>query len=161
MDHGSPQERFQALLRSDRRFRPEAYNFVFEALDHTVQTKYSDEDGKTEAQDSDESTALVSRHVTGPDLLEGVRQLAIDHFGCLAHTVMERWGITESIDFGEIVFNLVEYGLMGSQESDSKEDFRDGYGGAPLRDVFTVHPELEYYPERDEWTATYKGAVFG
>ncbi|MEM7261627.1 MAG: Minf_1886 family protein [Planctomycetota bacterium] len=148
----SPQERFQALLRADTRFKPEAYNFIFEALDHTVREKYGE---------GEEDTASASRHVTGPDLLEGIRDLAIESFGCLASTVLDCWGIGQSDDFGELVFNLVEYGLMGSQESDSKEDFSDGYGGLPLADVFYVRPTLDYDPERDEWTASYESAVYG
>ncbi len=152
MDSSSPQERFQSLLRNDKRFKPEAYNFVFEALDHTVRTKYGD---------CDETAAPSSQHVTGPDLLEGIRELALEMFGCLAGTVIDCWGIEKSDHFGDIVFNLVEYGLMGSQDSDSKEDFSGGYDGIPLGDVFFVRPTLDYDPERDEWTASYDSAVYG
>ena len=30
-------------------------------------------------------------------------------------------------DFGEIVFNLVEHGILGRTENDSLEDFENGY----------------------------------
>ncbi|MCA8962600.1 MAG: hypothetical protein KDC38_18875 [Planctomycetes bacterium] len=153
MEPATPQERFQALLRHDPRYKPEAYNFIFEALDHTVRLKYGD--------DLDEELPPGNQHVSGPDLLEGIRELAIESFGCLAGTVLDCWGIHRTNDFGEIVFNLVEYGLMGSQESDSKEDFADGYDGLPLHEVFVVRPVLDYDPDRDEWTASYENAVFG
>lgn len=155
MEQPTPQERFQELLRRDRRYQTEAYNFVFEALDFTVRIKYGDE------SDSEDERPALNQHVTGPDLLEGVRQLALETFGCMTATVFEMWGIKSTEDVGEIVFNLIEYGLMGCQESDSKEDFADGYGGVPMWEVFTVRPILHYNPERDEWKATYKSEVFG
>ncbi|MFN0058260.1 MAG: Minf_1886 family protein [Planctomycetota bacterium] len=152
MTHGTPQERFQTLLRQDRRFMPEAYNFVFEALDYTVRLKH-----KPKSTDS----GMTSQHVTGQDLLEGIRQHAIASFGCLAPTVLDCWGVGQSEDFGDIVFNLIEYGLMGSQESDSKADFAKGYDGLPFHAVFSVKPVLEYSPEKDEWKASYESAVYG
>ena len=147
----SPQERFAALIRSDARYHPESYSFIFEALDHTVRMLNGNASGDN----------LVNKHVTGPQLLEGVRELALENFGCLALSVFHSWGIYKTDDFGELVFNLVEHGLMGKQESDEKEDFSDGYGGRALAEVFSVKPVFEYNAERDEWKATYESAVTG
>ena len=150
----TPQERFAALMRADRRFHPESYSFLFEALDYTVRMI-------TAADELSPSDSIVNQHVRGPELLEGIRRLALDSFGCLALSVFYSWGIRRSDDFGEIVFNLVDHGLMGSQQSDTKEDFQDGWGGRPFEDVFSVRPVFQYNPERDEWKATYESVVSG
>lgn len=132
-------EKFRNLLAADRRYDAESYNFIYEALDwtlhHLVRT---DQRG--------------SQHVTGRELLEGIRQYAIDQFGCLSLTVLESWGVNSTADFGEIVFNLVEHDLMGKQESDTKEDFCDAY---ELAEAFDLKPVFCYVPDRDEWRAAY------
>jgi len=63
------------------------------------------------------------RHITGRELAEGVRDLAIDRFGPMARTVLEHWGIRETRDVGRIVFALVETGILIKQEEDSLVDF--------------------------------------
>ena len=119
MDTSSPQERFAELIRSDNRYHPEAYSFVFEALDYTVRMMHG--------EDGPESESVVNKHVTGPQLLEGVRRYSLETFGCLVLSVFQSWGITKSEDFGEIVFNLVESRLLNTQECDRKDDFRNGF----------------------------------
>ena len=153
MEGSSPQERFEELIRQDSRFHPEAYKFVYDALDFTVRNKYSDVE---ESYDEDDDSQ--SQHVTGQDLLEGLRIFALEEFGCMAATVFDAWGVRRSEDFGEIVFNLVEHGLMGRQESDCKEDFAGGYGGRTFFEVFQVRPVIDYIPERDEWKTSYVNA---
>ncbi len=152
MESSSPQERFSELMENDPRFHSEAYGFVFEALDFTVRHVH----GKDE-----EGEALANQHVTGQDLLEGIRRFALERFGCLAASVFQFWGIDRSDHFGEIVFNLVDHGLMGKQETDCKDDFCGGFGGRPFEEVFQVHPVLEYYPDKDEWNASYEDVVYG
>jgi uncharacterized repeat protein (TIGR04138 family) len=63
------------------------------------------------------------RHLTGPELAEGCRDLALARYGVLARTVLEHWGIRSTADFGEVVFALVDTGLLMSQPHDSKDDF--------------------------------------
>lgn len=99
--------RLRDLVRSDARYPYEAYRFVFESLEHTVRM------------------IGERRHVSGRELLEGVRALALDQFGGLARMVLENWNIRKTDDFGEIVFNLVGAGLMGKTDTDRKEDFQD------------------------------------
>ena len=102
-------DRIRQIVRRDPRYRMEAYCYVFEALDFTLR-------------------ALPKpRHVSGQELCEGIRNLAIDRFGPLARTVFEHWGITETEDFGRIVFNLIDAELMGKTDSDSLDDFRNVY----------------------------------
>jgi uncharacterized repeat protein (TIGR04138 family) len=97
------------ILEKDTRYTPEAYLFVREGLDHTVR--------KLEAP----------RHVSGQELLDGMREYALKEFGPVARRVLSEWGINECIDFGHIVFNLVEEGLLGKTDEDSIKDFMNGY----------------------------------
>lgn len=63
------------------------------------------------------------RHISGRELAEGCRDLALDRWGLMARTVLEYWGITSTRDLGEIVFALVELGVLVKQESDCIESF--------------------------------------
>lgn len=108
------EERIVDVRRRDRRFARNAYYFVLDSLDHTMVGLGRD--------------GLVGegRHVGGKELLEGIRSLAAEQFGPMAPLVFQRWGIRESQDFGEIVFNLVDAGLLSRREEDSRLDFADG-----------------------------------
>ncbi|MHC4470375.1 MAG: Minf_1886 family protein [Planctomycetota bacterium] len=97
------------VIRLDPRFDPNAYYFIFEALEFTL------------------SGLNARRHVSGKELLEGIREYALDSFGYLAKTVFYEWGITSTEAIGEIVFNLVNANLLMKQDSDSMADFRNGY----------------------------------
>jgi uncharacterized repeat protein (TIGR04138 family) len=67
------------------------------------------------------------RHITGQELLEGIRQFALNQFGPMAVTVLEEWGVRNSRDFGEIVFSMVEIELLAKTENDNRDDFNNGY----------------------------------
>jgi uncharacterized repeat protein (TIGR04138 family) len=102
-------EGVRAVLQKDKRYRREAYEFVREALEYTrVWTKRRE-------------------HVTGQQLLEGIRRYALDQFGPMSKTVLNAWGVTKCEDFGTIVFNLIEQKIFSRTSQDSIEDFRDGY----------------------------------
>jgi uncharacterized repeat protein (TIGR04138 family) len=105
------------ICKEDGRFDRKAYDFVRVGLDHTVK----------ELRKKDSSRAEKSRHVTGPELLDGLRLYALDQFGPLTKTVLEAWGIRRCRDFGEIVFNLIEYNVFSKTDSDRREDFSDIY----------------------------------
>jgi len=107
--------RIERIIDTDPRYKLEAYLFLIEALEYTMQ--------KLERQG----------HVTGRELLEGIRDLAKTRFGPMARMVFESWGVKATDDFGEVVFNLVEAGILGKTEQDSKDDFRGVYDFA---DVF-------------------------
>ena len=102
------------ILASDSRYSRDAYLFVREALDFTQKLIIKENRGQV-------------RHVTGQELLNGIKQLALQQFGPMAATVFEEWGIKSCRDFGEIVFNMVEIGLLAKTEKDSREDFQNGY----------------------------------
>ena len=99
-----------AILRRDRRYAASAYFFLKEALDFTL--KRAAEGSRGEA-----------RHVAGPELAEGFRDHALEQFGPMASTLMREWGVHGCADIGEMVFLLIEDGVFGKQDSDSKEDF--------------------------------------
>ena len=102
------------ILAKDPRYQRDAYLFVKDALDHTQKIVVKENKGEL-------------RHVTGQELLGGIREYALTQFGPMTKMVFEEWGITRCEDFGEIVFNMVEIGLLGKTEKDSREDFANGY----------------------------------
>lgn len=93
----------------------EAYVFVQNGLQHTVKKLKGEATGKRDA----------TRHVTGQELSEGLRDYALMQWGFLAGTVLKRWNITRTDDFGRIVFSLIEYGWMSKTEEDREDDFRN------------------------------------
>jgi uncharacterized repeat protein (TIGR04138 family) len=75
------------------------------------------------------------RHVTGRELLFGIRDLALEQFGGLATMVFEVWGVRATADFGAIVWSLVESGLMSRSDTDALSDFEDVYD---FREAFRI-----------------------
>ena len=107
-------EALEKILAGDSRFAREAYLFVREALDFTQKMILKESRGQL-------------RHVSGQELLEGIRQYALQQFGPMAVTVFEDWGVKNCRDFGEIVFNMVEASLLAKTEKDTRDDFQNGY----------------------------------
>lgn len=68
-----------------------------------------------------------ARHITGRELTLGCRDLAIERYGPMARSVLEFWGIRSTRDLGELVFALVECGVLVKQESDDLDDFEAVY----------------------------------
>jgi uncharacterized repeat protein (TIGR04138 family) len=104
----------ERIVRKDPRFQPDAYDFVREALDFTQQ-RMASIGGDTR------------RHVSGQQLLEGIRLYALREFGPMTVAVFDAWGITRCADFGEIVFNLVDHRFLRKTENDRRDDFSPGY----------------------------------
>jgi uncharacterized repeat protein (TIGR04138 family) len=109
----SLEARIEELIRKDRRFTVEAYQYVFDALDYVLQHPAC--------------RSTVSRHITVSELLEGFRRLGLEQFGPLARCVFESWGVYSTGDFGEIVFKLIENDLLNQGDHDRKEDFANGF----------------------------------
>jgi len=107
-------EALDSIVRSDTRYQRDAYVFLRDALDFT-----------TKQQKKTKGTSV--RHVTGPELLEGLRQYALKEFGPMVMTVFDSWGVHSSEDIGNMVFNLIGAGIFGKTEEDSIEDFRNVY----------------------------------
>ena len=113
MQEVSFEEALAQIQAKDPRYTRDAYLFVREALDHT--------------QKSVAKSARRVRHVTGQELLEGIREFALQQFGPMAKTLLEEWGVRCCQDFGEIVFNMIEVGWLAKTEKDSRADFSDRY----------------------------------
>jgi uncharacterized repeat protein (TIGR04138 family) len=105
------------IVRRDRRFAYEAYEFVFEALGHTQKMV-----GRAP---EDDEVPGHEHHVSGKEILEGAVDLARQEFGFMAKTVFHQWGIRRTDDLGEIVFNLIESSLLSKTDADSRADFHD------------------------------------
>lgn len=114
MDSINFDEVLETILERDRRYHRDAYSFLREALDYTQNRAIKAPKGDV-------------RHVTGQELLDGIREYALNQYGPMALTVFEEWGIRTCEDFGEIVFNMVESNLLAKTEKDSREDFKSGY----------------------------------
>jgi uncharacterized repeat protein (TIGR04138 family) len=102
------------IVDKDPRYARDAYHFIKDALDFTQRLIGKESKGKV-------------RHVTGQELLDGIRQHALQQFGPMTVTVLAEWGVRNCRDFGEIVFNMVESSLLAKTERDSREDFQNGY----------------------------------
>ena len=111
-----PPSPIEEVIRADGRYPPEAYAFLHDALAHAVANVYGDK-----------QAAPGQSHVTGRQFCEAIREFAIDKWGMLAMTVLARWKITETIDFGNMVYLLIEHDFMKKTNEDSLEDFRDVY----------------------------------
>ena len=111
------EDRLKCVAARDGRYHINASRFVYEALDYTVKQLEK------------------KRHISGRELLEGIKNLAIEQFGALAIMVFDVWGLHKTDDFGNIVFNLVEAEMMSRSEDDTRDDFHDVY---KFRDVFRI-----------------------
>ena len=107
-------ETIEKILQRDRRYHRPAYHFVRESLDHTHKMM-----GKSDRD--------AIHHVTGQELLGGIRAHALEQFGPMTLTVLHEWGVRRCEDFGEIVFNMVESGLLAKTDNDSRDAFTGGY----------------------------------
>lgn len=121
------------LLRQDRRYKLEAYQFVRMGLTYAQDVLDLGDDTAAVLEPPPEGH--VPSHVTGQDLCQALRLLAHEQYGRLAKLVLAGWGIRSTGDFGEIVYNLIKIGEMSKSESDRREDFDDVYDF----DVAMVH----------------------
>ncbi|RYD44099.1 MAG: hypothetical protein EOP85_09615 [Verrucomicrobiaceae bacterium] len=101
-----------SILKRDKRFDPHAYFFLKDALDFTLKRIAESNNGQ-------------ARHVTGPELLAGYRDFALEQFGPMASTLMNEWSVRKCQDVGDMVFHLIEEQVFGKQETDKKEDFSE------------------------------------
>ncbi len=104
------------VLSTERKYHRNAYEFVFDSL------RYTQELLDRHLQSEEESA-----HISGQELLNGVRQLAQERYGLMAETVFRQWGVHSTEDFGRIVFELIERGEMRKTERDQLADFVDVY----------------------------------
>jgi len=120
------------ICKEDPRFDRRAYDFVRLGLDFTVK----------EIKKQDPDRVGKTAHVSGKELLEGMRLYALEQYGPLAMTVLDSWGVRRCQDLGDIVFNLIEYNVFSKTENDRREDFAEVY---TFEDAF-VKPFLPANP---------------
>jgi len=122
--------KLREIAEKDPRYLVEAYEFLFRALDFTME-----ELNRRDLPDED------SRHISAKELLFGIQRYSVQQFGYLARSVFNHWGVHTTDDFGEIVFNLVENDLLKKRPEDSREefaavyDFEDALDGPALDEV--------------------------
>lgn len=109
------EEVLEQILVKDKRYARDSYLFLREALDHTQKVV-----GKL-------TKGGHIRHVTGQELLSGIKDYALEQFGPMAITVFEEWGIRSCADIGEMVFIMVEHSLLAKTDRDTRADFESGY----------------------------------
>lgn len=115
-------EVIRTIRQDDPRYARGAYYFLRQALDYSLKELHK------------RGELDQSNHLSGQQLLEGIRLYAIDQYGPMARTVLESWGVSNCRDFGNIVFNLVECKVLGKTDQDSPEDFSKGYSFATAFD---------------------------
>ena len=107
-------EVLEKILEKHPQYHRDAYHFIREALDFTQSNISRENSGKV-------------RHVTGQELLSGIREYALHQYGPMSKMVLNEWGVTKSDDFGILVFNMIENGLLAKNSKDTREDFCNGY----------------------------------
>lgn len=112
-----------AIIAKRTRYPLDAFLFVQRGLDFTVTRLHGQIDDDFDAIDPE--SFETQRHVSGQDLCMGLRDFAIKEYGLLARTVLRRWSITSCRDFGQIVFAMVEGGLMRKTDDDTIHDFNN------------------------------------
>ncbi len=105
-------EVFQEIAESDGRYRREAYVFTLDAFNFAMEERRK---------------RGVNGHISGIGLCEAIREFAEQSFGYLTRTVFSQWGVTRTDDFGEIVFTMIEHGILSKHEDDRKEDFEAAF----------------------------------
>jgi uncharacterized repeat protein (TIGR04138 family) len=124
-----PSHPIAKLLKEDRRYSFDAYVFVFEALRYAQEELGLGAEVGSETEDDEPETrerrTSAPRHLTGQELCEAIRRYALEQYGYMAKCVLNQWGVAETGDFGEIVFNLIRVGEMRKTPDDRREDFDD------------------------------------
>lgn len=113
MDQTQKKDLLSSLLVNDSRYTRDAYEFLREALEFT--------------QRQIKRPPNAARHVSGQELLDGIREFALKQYGPMTQLVLQEWGIYRCEDFGEIVFNMIDYQILKKTSNDSREDFKGGY----------------------------------
>lgn len=100
----------------------DAFIFIQRGLDHTVRSIHGLMPKDIAPEDDSQN-----RHISGQQLCEGIRQYAVGQYGLMARMVLRRFKIYTTEDFGNLVFAMVDAGLMRKTEEDAIADFIDVY----------------------------------
>jgi uncharacterized repeat protein (TIGR04138 family) len=138
-----PSHPIAKLLQEDRRYKIDAYAFVFEALNYAQTQLGMGTERPPESEEEPEAPPPkeAERHLTGQQLCEAIRQYALEQYGYMAQCVLNSWGVKSTSDFGEIVFNLIGIGQMRKTTDDQREDFDNVFDfETGLRQSFKITP---------------------
>ncbi|MHC4562417.1 MAG: Minf_1886 family protein [Planctomycetota bacterium] len=105
----------EQIIRDDGRYPPEAFEFLNIGLKRAAQRRHG------------EDKPNVSRHVSGEEICLALRDMAVKQWGMLAPTVLKSWNITQTFDFGEMVYLMIKHGVWQKTPEDTVEHFRDVY----------------------------------
>ncbi len=105
----------EEVIVADGRYPIEAFSLLHEGLNRAVQDKHGEKAGTTGA------------HVSGADICHAIRALANERWGMMTKTVLKKWNIHETMDFGNMVYLMIEHDFLRRTDEDSLEDFRDVY----------------------------------
>ena len=128
----SDRHRLKRIAEKDARYQVEAYIFVLEALHYT------------------RHNLKMEGHVTGRQLLDGIKDLGIERYGAMTKMVFEHWGVRNTLDFGNIVINMVNEKILSKTSEDSIDDFKDVYD---FEEVFVK----KYQPDIDDSKRNLRG----
>ena len=138
-------QKIAELVRQDRRYRFEAYAFVFESLGYAHKVlgmgaaKRSESGTRKKSKPAAGEEEPSENHLSGQQLCEAIRLYALEQYGYMAKCVLNSWGVHKTGDFGEIVFNLIGIGEMRKTKDDRREDFDDVYDfETALRQEFRI-----------------------
>lgn len=104
----------EEIVHNDPRYAAEAYSFISDAVLYTSRKQEAD-------------SRIQKRHITGKELLLGIKEFAVNQFGPIAPEVLRYWGLNDSMAIGNVVFNMVNNQLLGKSQEDTIDDFRNGF----------------------------------
>lgn len=118
-------KKLELIVKKEKKYKKEAYEFLMQALSYT------------------QNKLKRKGHVSATELLSGIKELALEQFGPMAGFVFKKWGVIRSDDFGQMVFNMIENGLLFKNEGDSKSDFKGIYNFQEIFDTKNYKFELK------------------
>lgn len=123
------EESMEEVIRKDGRYPLDAYAFLQEGMAKAAKEAHGEE-----------VILAAPKHVTGQQICLAIRDLAIERWGQLAKTVLGKWNIRCTMDFGKMVYLLIEHRFMKKTDEDRIEDFQEIFD---FDDAFKVHDEFE------------------
>jgi uncharacterized repeat protein (TIGR04138 family) len=114
MSHDKIRKSVTAITLKDRRYKEDAYYFINEAVIFSAEYFSKPEFG-------------TSKHLSGPELLDGIREFTLSEFGPMAAAVLNKWGLKTTLDIGHVVFNLIDEGVLSASPEDKLGDFSEVY----------------------------------
>lgn len=133
-------KKIDEIIIKDNRYKPDAYEFVMQALWFT------------------QARLKKQGHLTGKELLAGIKDFVLEQYGPMAKAVFKHWGIERTKDFGDIVFNMVDSGLLNKTETDSRDDFENVFDFDEAFDIFKnrAFEKLGTNPKRSQLNSKQK-----